>query len=100
MPKFLRIAAWNAYDLVNHRQEIENFLIENKIDILLISETHFTERSYFKLKNYRLYDTKHPSDNAHGGAAILIKSTIKHHEQKAVRDQDIQATTVQIANWN
>lgn len=100
MPKFLRIAAWNANGLANHRQEIEIFLNENKIDMLLISESHFTERSYFKLKNYTLYDTKHPSGNAHGGTAILIKSTIKHQEQEAVQEQDIQATTVQIMDWS
>jgi hypothetical protein len=45
---------------------------------MLIAETHFTNRSYIKILNYQIYDTKHPDDTAHG--AIIIKSSIKHHE--------------------
>jgi hypothetical protein len=40
---------------------------------MLIAETHFTNRSYIKIPNYKIYDTKHPDDTAHGGNAIIIK---------------------------
>ena len=67
---------------------------------MLISETHFTEKSYFKTPNYHVYDTKHPSGKAHGGSAILIKSTIKHYECLKNTDDYLQATTVTIEDWN
>jgi hypothetical protein len=35
---------------------------------MLISETHFTEKSYLKLLNYTVYDTNHPA-----GTAIIVK---------------------------
>jgi hypothetical protein len=49
MAEFLRIALWNANGLAQHKYEIQLFLQQNKIDILLISGTHFTVKSYFKI---------------------------------------------------
>ena len=42
MAKFLLIAQWNANGLAQHKDEFQLFLQQNKIDILLVSETHFT----------------------------------------------------------
>lgn len=38
-------------------------------DILLISETHFTNRSYCKIPSYKAYSASYPSDNVHVGSA-------------------------------
>jgi hypothetical protein len=40
---------------------------------MLISEKHFTEKSYPKLPNYTVYHTNHPAATAQGGTAIIIK---------------------------
>lgn len=37
-----------------------------KIDICLISETHFTSESYIQLKGYKVYHTVHPFNTARG----------------------------------
>ena len=50
----LRISTWNANGASRHVKEIEIFLKLNFIDIFLISETHFTEKSYFKIHGYDL----------------------------------------------
>jgi exonuclease III len=76
MTKFLKIALWNVNGLQQHKDEIEIFLDHNAIDILLVSETHFTERSYFKLPHYNAYFTNHPDNTAHAGTGIFIK---KHY---------------------
>jgi len=55
MAKFLRIVLWNANGLAQHKEEIQLFLQQKKIDILLISETHFTKKSYFKMPHYNTY---------------------------------------------
>jgi len=62
--------------LQNH-EEIKLFLNHNFIDILLISETHFTTKNNFIIPKYKLYYTNHPDGTVHQGTAVLIKETIK-----------------------
>jgi hypothetical protein len=70
----LRLVLWNAIGLTNHKLELQTFLNINKIDIALISETHFTSRTVFKIPHYNVYHTIHPDDTAHGAAAVIIRS--------------------------
>jgi hypothetical protein len=91
---------WNANGLSRHVQEIKTFIISHNIDIIIIiAETHFTNRSYIKIPNYQIYDTKHPDDTAHVATAIIIKSSIKHHELTELKKGYLQATSVQIQDW-
>lgn len=92
----LRIAIWNANGLSNHTRETEVFLNTNFIDILLVSETHFTNRSYFFIKGYDLVHTNHPDNRAHAGSCVLIKSSIKYEVMTAVKENYLQATNVKI----
>ena len=52
----LRIALWNVNGLSQHRQEIESFITNNNIDILLVSETHFTSKNYFNIPKFNVYE--------------------------------------------
>ncbi|PNF30555.1 hypothetical protein B7P43_G09939, partial [Cryptotermes secundus] len=65
----------------------------------LISETHFTSRSYFSIPKYKLYHTNHPKDTAHRGMAILIKEKIKHHELPKYEKHHIQATSIKVKTF-
>lgn len=96
----LRIAAWNANGLDKHLQELEVFLNNNSIDICLISETHFTRESYFRVKNYVVYHSFHPSNKARGGSAIIIKNNIKHYEETKIQSEMFQVTTAKIFTKN
>lgn len=96
MGKFLRVALWNANGLEQHKEEVKIFLINNHIDILLISETHFTQKTHFKIPNYNTYNTNHPDGTAHGGTAILIKSSIKHYELPKYQKDLIQSTAIKV----
>jgi len=66
---------------------------------MLISETHFTTRSYFKIPNYVTYDTQHPDGTAHGGTAILIKNSIKHYLHGHYKLEHFQATSITVEDW-
>jgi len=66
---------------------------------MLISETHFTTRSYFKVPNYAIYDTQHPDGTAHGGTAILIKNSIKHYLHGHYNLEHLQAISVTVEDW-
>ena len=100
MPQLFKIAHWNANGLSQHGLEVKTFINQHKIDILLISETHFTIKNYIKINKYTVYDTKHPDGRAHGGSAIIIKSSIKHHELQKYSREFLQATSVSVEDWN
>jgi hypothetical protein len=96
MNKFLRIALWNAKGPLQHKDEVTLLPKEQHIDILIISETHFTAESYLKIPNFRVYSTTHPDGTAHGGTAILIKPTIDHYRLQNYEENHLQATSVKV----
>ena len=92
----MRIALWNANGLAQHKFELELFLKQQQIDVMLISETHFTDKNYLKIHGYNFYHTQHPSGKAHSGTRIIIKSSIKHYELPSFQKDYLQATNVAI----
>ena len=90
------MAQWNANGLQQHKNEIQLFLNLNQIDTLLISETHFTSKTHFAIPGYNLCSTNHPDDAAHGGTAILIKSTTAYYELLQQAEAEIQATRIKV----
>jgi len=95
----IQLAIWNANGLSKHKNELQAFLRDQNIDIMLISETHFTKKNYIKFNRYNVYHTMHPDGTAHGGSAIVIKNNIKHHVINEYRTEKIQATTV-VMEWS
>ena len=100
MCKNLNIVIWNANGLALRTQELKTFLYNENIDIMLISETHFTNKSYLKIYNYNIYFTNHPDGKAHGGTAIIIKSEIQHFENEHFQKDYLQATNVTVEDSN
>lgn len=100
MPKNLRIMCWNANGLMKHQQELQAILDIEKIDVCLISETHFTNQSHIRFKGYKVYQTIHPENTAKGGSAVIIKENILHYEELEYKTEEIQATTVSITSKN
>ena len=41
------------------QQELQAVLDIEKVDVCLISETHFTKQSYIKFRGYKVYHTIH-----------------------------------------
>jgi len=87
--------------LLNHKQEVITFLNINKIDILLISESHFTNLTVFKIPQCNVYNTPHPDGTAHGGTTLIIRKTISHYELPSYQTNKIQATIfdVKAMSW-
>jgi exonuclease III len=97
--KSLRIAEWKANGLANHKLERIQFLHDNKIDVLLASETHFTDRTVIKkIPQYSLYHSNHPDGTAHEGAAIIIRTSLQHFEAPAYQTDKIQASILRITD--
>jgi hypothetical protein len=52
-----RIMTRNSNGLLQHEESLLVTLIEQKIDVCLIPETHFTRESYIKLRGFEVYHT-------------------------------------------
>lgn len=90
-----RIGIWNANGLNQHLQELKVFLLNQNIDIMLVSESHITDKHHIKIHKYKTYYTKHPKEGkAHGGTALIIRENIKHHEAGKYEKENIQATSI------
>jgi len=61
----LLILQFNANGLKNHQNELHVVLQEKRIDIALISETHFTKYSHVPITGYNLLKTNYPENTAH-----------------------------------
>ena len=86
----IKISVWNANGLVHHKLELDQFLSRLDIDIMLVSETDFTNQSFMRFHNYEMYPTNHLAGTARGGTAILIKKSIKH---------ELQSECVNVIAW-
>jgi Exonuclease III len=73
MASNLRILTWNANGLLQHKENLMVTMLDQKIDICLFTETHFTREPYIKLRGFDVYHTMHPNNCARGGSAAIIK---------------------------
>lgn len=100
MAKQVRIMEWNANGLLQHQQELQTVLDIEKIDVCLISETHFTKESFVRFKGYKVYQTIHPENAAKGGSAVIIRDSIAHYQEMEYQSVEIQATAVSVRTQN
>jgi len=87
-------------ELAKHSLEVKAFILSQDIAILLVSETHFTNKRYLRIPEYTLYHTMHSDGKAHGGTARIIRSSIKHYEIDKHQRHFLQAISVMIETWN
>jgi exonuclease III len=90
----LSIAVWNANGVSQRKQEINIFLRTNNIDVLLVSETHVTDRSHINIPHYAIYHTPHPDTKTHGGTAVIVRRNLKHHLEMAYNEEHTQETSI------
>jgi len=100
MIKTIRMATWNANGLQERTKDLELLMHTQKLDICLVSETHFTKESHIKLANYNIYHSNHPSNKARGGTAIVIQKSIKHNLELNIETEEMQVTTVTLSLKN
>jgi hypothetical protein len=93
---FFRITLWDANGLINREEELKIVLQDQLIDIMLISETHFTDKSHLQILGHKVYHTSHPDITAHAGTAIIIKSTIEHQLLNKYEKDYLQATSIRV----
>ena len=68
----MNIVFWNCQGLRPKRKELQNYLLENQIDILALNETFFKPKFKFHLPSYDIYKNDRLVGTK-GGVAILVK---------------------------
>lgn len=63
---------------------------------MLDIKTHFTGKSFIKLKGLQIYNTPNPDNDAKGGSAIVIRDSINHYEDHPVQLKEVQLSTAVI----
>lgn len=96
--KNLRILNWNANGIQSSINDLQLTIVEQKIDICLIPETHLTNQTFIKIPGYNVHHTPHPDNQAHGGSAIIIKNNIKYHEEINLQIDQVQLTVLNISS--
>ena len=97
-PSNLTVLLWNANGLTQHRNELDIYLHTQRIDIALITETHFTSHSHIHIADYTTYRTDHPDDRAQGGTAIFIRKSTTHHPLPSTSSESLMSTAIQISS--
>jgi len=84
----LKIATLNT-NWLSTRKKSKSIFSQNT-DILFISETHFTNKRYFRIFKYTLHHTMHPN----GKAVLIIRNSIRHYEIGKYQTEYLQITNV------
>lgn len=72
----MRIFQLNATSLRNKRPQLIQFLKEEDVDIMCISETFLKPTDVYNIPFYDIIRTDRPSHTHGGGVAIVIKRSI------------------------
>ena len=71
----MSIVPWNCQGLRPKRKKLQNYLLENQIDILALNETFLEPKFKFHLPGYYIYKNDRLVGTK-GGVAILVKKGI------------------------
>lgn len=96
----LRIASWNAAGLRNKLSDLKAFISQHKIDIMIVTETHLVNTDNIKINGFYEYIANHPSGRRRGGAAIFIKTSIKHIALNIDTPPKVQCSIIAVALSN
>ena len=80
------------------RKELQNYLLENQIDILALNETYLKPKHKFHLPGYDVYK----NDRLVGindGIIILVKKGKKNEHFIVITDNEALAIEIELQNW-
>ena len=99
----MNIVFWNCQGLRPKRKELQNYLLENQIDILALNETFLKPKFKFHLPGYDIYKNDRLVGTK-GGVAILVKKGIivnqewKNEHFNVITDNEALAIEIELQN--
>lgn len=96
----LHVMHWNCQGITNfsHSCQLNLFLKEHNIDILLLNETFLKSYHNFKLSDYTVYRNDRIFHG--GGVAIAIKTTLEHKYESSYDTQILENICVSLKICN
>jgi hypothetical protein len=91
--KALRLACWKADGVRGRKIELELFLIQQGVDICIMSETFLNRGQVFRLANYNCHRTDRPTHGS--GTAIIVRRGIVHHSLPVHGLTHLETTAIQ-----
>ena len=96
----VKIAFWNANSIRDKKSELEIFIAQHNIDILLLSETKLCPFDRFAISNYTCIrtDAPLPPRGSHrcGGTAVIIKRSLKYEPLPIVFNNRLETTAIKL----
>lgn len=93
---FTTLATWNAQSVHKVTRELEVFLNEQDVDILLLQETFLKPSTNFSIPNYITYRNDRPPPRRGGGVAILIKRCIPHTQLPSKSYKNLETVAIEL----
>ena len=99
----MNIVSWNCQGLRLKRKELQNYLLENQIDILALNETFLKPKFKFHLPGYDIYKNDRLAGTK-GGVPILVKKGIivnqewKNEHFNVITDNEAFAIKIELQN--
>lgn len=96
--KPLNIVLWNATSVRNKKQELHKFLIDDQIDIALITETWLAPNDPFHLPDYNITrkDRNKQQGRIHAGGVLIATHIPIDHPPPQPGTTSIEAVTIHL----
>ena len=99
----MNIVFWICQGPIKKWKELQNYLLENQVDILAPDETFLKPKIKFHLPGYEIYKNDR-SVHTNGGVAILVKKGIivnqewKNEHFSVIADNEALAIEIELQN--
>ena len=97
----MNIVFWNCQGLRPKRKQLQNYLLENQIDILALNETFLKPKFKFHLPGYDIYKNDRLVGNKDGVAilvkkGIIVNQDLKNDHFNVITDNEALAVEIQL----
>lgn len=91
---------WNAQGITTQSKalQLELFAIQQKIDVILLTETYLNDKHSLQLANFTVYRNDRATHA--GGVAIAIHNKLKHTQPSILNTNFIENLTIEISLGN
>lgn len=93
--KGLNICSWNANGLKTRISELKEFINRQKVDIMIINDTRFTETHRLKVKTYTCI-RKDVTQKTTGGIIMIVRNAIDYRKVNIKNDITIQSVAIKL----
>lgn len=87
-----KIIHWNCRSIKNKIHELQQLILDFKLDIASLNETHLSNRHKLNIRGFKVY--RHDRNQFGGGVALVIKNNIEHYLIKVPELINIEAIGV------